>query len=190
MTLNAENFKKFLAHVRSAGSGVSADIYARSAAAAVLLFASSLFMLYSAVRIEAECVINAQVSCDSSADSEVMDEAKRFALDRVLYEDFVEAGDAAEDDGTAEILSPVFAAEFSPQDAAAHSLPGYVPTVVLTALAVLSGESVCVLDIDGEEAGKIYRAGESFGGGKGLIVKINAGGVTWRWVDREYVAGL
>lgn len=190
MTLNAENFGKFLARMRTAGSGRSADIYARGAASAILLFASSLFMLYSAARIGADCVINAPVSSDSSADSEAVDEAKRFALDRALYEDFVKTAGAAANNGAAGILSPVFTADFSSETAEARSLPGYVPTVVLRALAVLGGESVCVLDIDGEEAGKIYRAGECFGGGKGRVVKINAGGVTWRWAGLEYVAGL
>lgn len=189
MTLGAENFEKFLARMRPAGGG-SADIYARSAVAAVLLLASSLFMLYAAARIGAECVINAPVSSKSSADSEAVDEAKRFALDRALYEDFVKAGGAAENEGAAAIFSPVVAAEFSAETVASRSLPGYVPTVVIRALAVLGGESVCVLDIDGEEAGKIYRAGESFGGGKGCVVKINADGVTWRWADKEYAAGL
>lgn len=189
MTLGTKNLEKFLARMRQTGGGF-ADIYARSAAVAVLLFASSLFMLYAAVRIAAECVANAPVSSNSSTDSEAVDEAKRFALDRALYEDFVKAGDVAGNNGAAVILSPVFPANFSMEAADARGLPGYVPTVVLRALAVLGGESVCVLDIDGEEAGKIYRAGESFGGGNGRVVKINADGVTWRWADREYAAGL
>lgn len=186
--IGTKNLGKFLARMCMAGG--AADIYARSAAAAALLFASSLFILYAAARIGAECVINTPVSSNSSTDSEVVDEAKRFALDHALYEDYIKAGEAAGNKSAAEILSPVYAADFSPETADMRSLPAYVPTVVLRALAVLGGESVCVLDIDGEEAGKIYRAGESFGGGKGRVVKIGADGVTWRWTGREFVAGL
>lgn len=188
MSVTAENFEKLLARLRAPRGGMCADVYARAAAIAILLFASSLFMLFCAARIHAECTISEAASGAPARGSEIMDEAKRFALDRVLYEDFLKSANASK--RAAGALSPVFVMNVPDGVQSARRMPGYAPTVILKALAVLGGESVCVLDIDGEEPGRVFRAADVFGDGKGRVVKINSDGVTWRWADREYAAGL
>ena len=188
MSVTAENFEKLLARLRAPRGGMCADVYARAAAIAILLFASSLFMLFCAARINAECTISEAASGAPARGSEIMDEAKKFALDRVLYEDFRKS--ANDSKRAAGALSPVFVMNVPDGAQSARRMPGYAPTVILKALAVLGGESVCVLDIDGEEPGRVFRAGDVFGDGRGRVVKINADGVTWRWADREYAAGL
>ena len=188
MNVTAANFEKLLARLRTPRGGMCADVYARAAAIAILLFASSLFMLFCAARIHAECTISEAASGAPARGSEIMDEAKRFALDRVLYEDFLKSANASK--RAAGALSPVFVMNVPDGVQSARRMPGYAPTVILKALAVLGGESVCVLDIDGEEPGRVFRAGDVFGDGRGRVVKINADGVTWRWADREYAAGL
>ena len=145
-------------------------------------------MLFCAARINAECTISEAASGAPARGSEIMDEAKKFALDRVLYEDFLKS--ANDSKRAAGALSPVFVMNVPDGAQSARRMPGYAPTVILKALAVLGGESVCVLDIDGEEPGRVFRAGDVFGDGRGRVVKINADGVTWRWADREYAAGL
>ena len=188
MNVTAANFEKLLARLRTPRGVVCADVYARAAAIAILLFASSLFMLFCAARINAECTISEAASGAPARGSEIMDEAKKFALDRVLYEDFLKS--ANDSKRAAGALSPVFVMNVPDGAQSARRMPGYAPTVILKALAVLGGESVCVLDIDGEEPGRVFRAGDVFGDGRGRVVKINADGVTWRWADREYAAGL
>ena len=188
MNVTAANFEKLLARLRAPRGGVCADVYARAAFVVVLLFASSVFMLFCAARINAECTISEAASGAPARGSEIMDEAKKFALDRVLYEDFLKSANNSK--RAVGALSPVFVMNASDRAQSARRMPGYAPTVILKALAVLGGESVCVLDIDGEEPGRVFRAGDVFGGGKGRVVKINADGVTWRWADREYAAGL
>ena len=79
-----------------------------------------------------------------------MDEAKELALDRLLYEDYRKAADVSL--SSAGVFTSNFAVDEFGMIIGGDKLPSYMPTVILKALAVLGGESVCVLDIDGEEA--------------------------------------
>lgn len=190
MSAAAENFEKLLARLRASCGGGRADVCVRAAVSAALLLASSLFMLYCASRIDAECAISGTAAVSHAGGSEAADNAKKLALDRVLYEDFFKAAGDSKSGGSAEFVSPVSVMDVLEGAQGGRRIPSYVPTVTLKALAVLGGESVCVLDIDGEKPGTVFRECGSFGGGKGRIVKIDADGVTWRWADKEYAAGL
>ena len=124
MSVTAENFEKLLARLRAPRGGMCADVYARAAAIAILLFASSLFMLFCAARINAECTISEAASGAPARGSEIMDEAKKFALDRVLYEDFLKS--ANDSKPTAGALTPVFVMNAPDGAQSARRMPGEV----------------------------------------------------------------
>ena len=92
-------------------------------------------MLFCAARINAECTISEAASGAPARGSEIMDEAKKFALDRVLYEDFLKS--ANDSKRAAGALSPVFVMNVPDGAQSARRMPGYAPTVILKALAVL-----------------------------------------------------
>lgn len=71
-------------------------------------------------------------------------------------------------------------------DAKVEPLHESAPSVVLKALVVLGQGSVCTLDIDGETSGKIFRIGDVFGGGRGIIAVIDSKGVEWEWLGQRY----
>lgn len=170
--------------------GSSSGIYGRAAAVSFMFMLSAAFLLGCAERICRLRAAEPRTGQSFSPDVKAVEEAKRFALDRALYDDYVKSGALSVRGGAPEAASPV--SFFVPGGDAAGGgrLPDYAPTVILKALAVLGGESVCVLDIDGEMPGSVFRAGDVFGAGAGRVVRISSDGVTWRWADREYVAGL
>ena len=180
--------KKPLSGLRLPAARTAQEIYARAAAASLLFVLSACFLFYCSARLLAECDVAPVEKINAEADVKIVDEAKELALDRLLYEDYRKAADVSL--SSAGVFTPNFAVEEFGMVAGGGKLPSYMPTVILKALAVLGGESVCVLDIDGEEAGKIFREGDVFGNGRGRVVKISADGVAWRWADREYIAGL
>lgn len=71
-----------------------------------------------------------------------------------------------------------------------EDIPEIIPMVVIKALVVMSGEGVAALDIEGERPGLIVSRGTVFGGGKGKIMSIDAGGVSWKWADKKYRTDL
>ena len=60
-----------------------------------------------------------------------------------------------------------------------------VPVMTIKALVILEGVGVAALDIEGERPGQIVRKGYVFGGGKGKITGIDAGGVSWKWAKTQ-----
>lgn len=71
-----------------------------------------------------------------------------------------------------------------------EDIPEIIPTMAIKALVVMSGEGVAALDIEGERPGLIVSRGTVFGGGKGKIMSIDAGGVSWKWADKKYRTDL
>lgn len=86
--------------------------------------------------------------------------------------------------------SPVASVVPPPSLASDTSVPEFVPTVTIKALVVLGSDKICTLDIDGEESGKIFKPGATFGGGKGKILSIDAKGVDWTWANKKYRTSL
>ena len=82
--------------------------------------------------------------------------------------------------------SPIASVVPPPAKASETSVPEFVPTIRIKALVVLGGSSTCMLDIDNEEPGTIYRPGSTFGKGKGRILSIDTKGVTWRWASKKF----
>ena len=71
-----------------------------------------------------------------------------------------------------------------------EDIPEIIPTIAIKALVIMSGEGVAALDIEGERPGLIVSRGTVFGGGKGKIMSIDAGGVSWKWADKKYRTDL
>ncbi|MDD4160481.1 MAG: hypothetical protein PHO18_06000 [Synergistaceae bacterium] len=71
-----------------------------------------------------------------------------------------------------------------------EEIPEIIPIVTIKALVVMSGEGVATLDIEGERPGLIVSRGTVFGGGKGRIISIDSGGVSWKWADKKYRTDL
>ncbi|MDY9920224.1 MAG: hypothetical protein U2P59_00145 [Synergistota bacterium] len=66
-----------------------------------------------------------------------------------------------------------------------YELPEIPPVLTIKALVILDGVGVAALDIEGERPGQIVRKGYVFGGGKGKITSIDAGGVSWKWSNTQ-----
>ena len=163
------------------------DFFARSALSSLLLIFSAGFLFLGASRINGECVFALAENARAAEEFQIIEETRKIALDRVLYEDFVKSRAA---NLSGELFMPFAAPQNFAAEESGGKIPLYAPTVVIKALVVLDGGSACVLDIDGEEAGKVFKAGDLFGGGQGRVVKINESGVTWRWLEREYTTWL
>lgn len=86
--------------------------------------------------------------------------------------------------------SEEFAARSLVKEDVLEDIPEIIPMVVIKALVVMSGEGVAALDIEGERPGLIVSRGTVFGGGKGKIMSIDAGGVSWKWADKKYRTDL
>lgn len=82
--------------------------------------------------------------------------------------------------------SPVSAVVPPPAQAPDTKVPDFVPTLKIRALVVLGGTSICTLDIDDEEPGKIFKPGAIFGKGKGRILSIDSEGVSWQWANKKH----
>lgn len=163
------------------------DFLVRSALSSLFLLSSAVFLFLCASRINGECAFAPAENIHAAPNARIIEDTKKIALDGVLYGDFVKSRAA---DGGGELFAPFFASENFAANQSGGKLPVYAPTVIVKALALLDEESVCVLDIDGEEPGKIFKAGDVFGDGLGRVVKISESGVAWQWLDREYVAGF
>ena len=164
------------------------DFFARSVLASMLLLFSAAFLFLCASHINSECIFAPAGNVRSTSENvQIVEETKKIALDCVLHEDFAKSRSSVV---TGELFTPFAESENFASDQSGGSLPLYAPTVVIKALALLDGESICVLDIDGEEAGKVFKAGDAFCDGQGRVVKINGDGVTWQWLGREYVTGF
>jgi hypothetical protein len=66
----------------------------------------------------------------------------------------------------------------------------FIPTMKIKALVVMGSGGAATVDIDGERPGQIVRNGSVFGGGKGMITAIDAGGVSWTWSHRKFHTNL
>ena len=71
-----------------------------------------------------------------------------------------------------------------------YEVPEIVPVITIKALVIMEGTGIATLDIEGERPGQIVRNGYVFGGGKGEITNINAGGVSWKWANKKYHTDL
>jgi len=71
-----------------------------------------------------------------------------------------------------------------------YEVPEVVPVIAIKALVIMEGTGVATLDIEGERSGQIVRSGYVFGGGKGKITSIDAGGVDWKWANKKYRTNL
>lgn len=60
------------------------------------------------------------------------------------------------------------------------------PVMTLKALVVMDGASAAAVDIEGERPGLIIKSGSTFDGGKGRILAVDAGGVSWTWSRKKY----
>ncbi len=170
-------------------SGVLSAAFARASASALILFLSSVFLLYCTARISDECTVAPPDVRRGVPDSKIIDEAKRFSLERVILEELIFSAETGK--GWAPgLFSPLPAMADKSEAPPALRLPGYAPTVVIKALAVQDGRGVCVLDIDGEKPGSVFAEGGAFGGGIGRVLKIKPDGVTWRWAGTEHFTGL
>ena len=76
-------------------------------------------------------------------------------------------------------------AMFAEQAVTEYEVPDVVPVITIKALVLLEGLGVATLDIEGERPGQIVRKGYVFGGGKGKITGIDAGGVSWKWSNTQ-----
>jgi len=65
-----------------------------------------------------------------------------------------------------------------------------IPTMKIKALVVMGSGGAATVDIDGERPGQIVRSGSVFGGGKGIITAIDAGGVSWTWSHKKFHTNL
>ena len=88
------------------------------------------------------------------------------------------------------VFSPVSVSAPPLSAAEETQLPEFVPEVKIKALLVLGGRKVCTLEIDGEEADRLFEQGMTFGDGKGMIVSIDKKGVGWKWANKNYRADL
>jgi hypothetical protein len=61
----------------------------------------------------------------------------------------------------------------------------FPPSMEVKAIVILDGDAAAVLNIQGERPGQVARAGYTFGGGKGRITGIDAGGVNWKWANKK-----
>lgn len=182
--------KDLVGALRSAEMGAAGGICQKAAAASLLFLFSALFLFFCAFQINAEHPAAPVERRVEGSGLKVVDDVKMTALDRVLYEDYIKSAGSVRLDDVAKIFAAAHAFELSGEASGAERLYGYSPAVAVKALAVLGGDSVCVLDVDGEEPGTIFREGDVFGGGRGQVLDISADGVTWRWAGREYTAGL
>jgi hypothetical protein len=64
------------------------------------------------------------------------------------------------------------------------------PTLTVLAIMITEEGRVAVVDIDGEENGKIVRQGTKFSDGDATITKIDAKGVTFRWKKKNIVVTM
>ena len=74
---------------------------------------------------------------------------------------------------------------FAEQAVEEYEIPDVAPIITIKALVMLDGVGVVALDIEGERPGQIVRKGYVFGGGKGKITGIDAGGVSWKWSNTQ-----
>lgn len=66
-----------------------------------------------------------------------------------------------------------------------YKVQDFPPSMEVRAIVILDGDAVAVLNIQGERPGQVARAGYIFGGGKGRITSIDAGGVNWKWANKK-----
>ncbi|MDO4987614.1 MAG: hypothetical protein Q4E17_01085 [Synergistes sp.] len=78
--------------------------------------------------------------------------------------------------------------EYDDENSSAVYVP--VPAVTIKGIITSGGSSACILDIDGEESGRTYKVGASFGRGRGKIISVETDSVVWRWGDTEYRSDL
>lgn len=64
------------------------------------------------------------------------------------------------------------------------------PMFTIKALVMMGGDGAATVDIDGERPGTIIRSGYAFGGNKGRVTSIDAGGVNWTWLGKKYRTNL
>ena len=64
------------------------------------------------------------------------------------------------------------------------------PSFTIKALVMMGNSGAATVDIDGERPGTIIRSGSAFGGNKGRITAIDAGGVSWTWSGKKYRTNL
>lgn len=76
-------------------------------------------------------------------------------------------------------------AMFAEEAVTGYEIPDIVPVITIKALVLLEGTGAATLDIEGERPGQIVRKGYVFGGGKGKITGIDAGGVSWKWLNTQ-----
>jgi hypothetical protein len=66
-----------------------------------------------------------------------------------------------------------------------YKVQDFPPSMEVKAIVILDGDAAAVLNIQGERPGQVARAGYIFGGGKGRITSIDAGGVNWKWANKK-----
>lgn len=76
---------------------------------------------------------------------------------------------------------------FEAPEPAAALAPAEVPDITLKAIMALGRDRVAVADIPGVGSGLILRAGDSFLGGRGKILRVTDGGLILRWDNADIV---
>jgi hypothetical protein len=72
------------------------------------------------------------------------------------------------------------------KDQAKMPPPEVIPPIMFVkALMTVNGESTAIMDIEGEGTGIVVRAGYRFGGSKGRVVSVSAGGVKIVWSGKR-----
>ncbi|MDR3255581.1 MAG: hypothetical protein LBT31_08425 [Synergistaceae bacterium] len=64
------------------------------------------------------------------------------------------------------------------------------PRVTVLAIVVTDGDSVAMIDVEGEEGGLLVRRGSKFASGDARITKIDSKGVTFTWMKKSYIVGV
>jgi hypothetical protein len=60
------------------------------------------------------------------------------------------------------------------------------PAVRVKAVMITEGDSVAIIDIEGEESGLLVRRGSKFSNGTARVTKIDSKGVTFTWMKKSY----
>ncbi|MDR0615181.1 MAG: hypothetical protein LBG29_00075 [Synergistaceae bacterium] len=60
------------------------------------------------------------------------------------------------------------------------------PVIRVKAVMITEGDSMAIIDVEGEESGLLVRRGSKFSNGDARITKIDSKGVTFTWMRKSY----
>jgi hypothetical protein len=60
------------------------------------------------------------------------------------------------------------------------------PVIRVKAVMITEGDSVAIIDVEGDESGLLVRRGSKFSNGDARITKIDSKGVTFTWMRKSY----